>query len=69
MALRIIVETQNCGAAANISGARPQISHRTFVVEAPEVEKFMRESRDSYTDRQVIGVELETDRRDGQPDF
>jgi hypothetical protein len=56
--IRIIIETCEAGMAANVGGS-VQTSYRTFDVELPEVEAFLRQVKGSpYTERQVLGVEL-----------
>jgi hypothetical protein len=60
MSLRIIVRDDDAGMACNVGGA-VHTSFRTFVIEAPEVEAFLRASasaKNSYLQRQIAGVEL-----------
>lgn len=57
MTLRIIVKTDSANMAANIGGGIQTIS-RTFEVEVPEVEKYLRHRESEYEFRQVIGVEV-----------
>lgn len=61
--IRIIVKDDDAGMAANIGGT--VLSYvKSFEVELPELEKFLREywdaspSAKSYWHRQVIGIEL-----------
>lgn len=63
MSLRVIVETCDAGMAANVGGSVHR-TLRTFDIEAPELEAFLRERfsispAPSYCHRQVIGVEVE----------
>lgn len=58
--LRIIVRTDNAGMAANCGGA-VETTYRTFEMDAPELEAFLREPKSknwTYAQRQVVGVEL-----------
>lgn len=58
--LRIVVRTDNAGMAANVGGA-VHTEYRTFDVDLPEIEEFLREpgaKRMTYTQRQVVGIEL-----------
>jgi hypothetical protein len=59
MGIRVIVQTCDAGMAANVGGS-VMTTYRTFDVEAPELEAFLRgdlPSRD-YSFRQVSGWEL-----------
>lgn len=55
MALRIIVTTTD--AAANVGGP-VHVTHKTFDVQAPEVEAFMAEKMGSLEYRCIVGVEV-----------
>lgn len=61
--LRIVVQTSDCGMAANIGG-HVENTIRTFDIELPELEAYLREHSDKtemerrYTARNVIGVEV-----------
>lgn len=57
--LRLIVRTDDCGAAANVGGA-VDTSFRTFDIAAPDVEALLRACPPgtTYCTRQVIGVEV-----------
>lgn len=57
--IRLIIRTQSAGMAANVAGAKAEIDFKTFDVEIPEVESYLREAEKwDYTNRQIIGVEL-----------
>jgi hypothetical protein len=61
--LRIIVQTSDCSMAANIGG-HVENTVRTFDVDVPELESYLREHKDApepqrrYRSRDVIGIEL-----------
>ena len=55
--IRIIVRTDNAGMAANVGGS-VLTEMRTFDVDVPEVDAFLRERLDTYQHRQVIGIEV-----------
>lgn len=58
--LRIVVRTDDAAMAANVGGA-VKTEYRTFEIEAPELEAFLREPTGknwSYVERQAIGIEL-----------
>lgn len=57
MAIRIIVTTTDAGAAANVGGP-VHVTHKTFDVQAPEVEAFMAEEMRSFQYRCIVGVEV-----------
>ncbi len=61
MTIRILVRTDDAGMAANCGGA-VETRYKTFDVELPEVERFLREVTDNklmqYTARQIVGWEL-----------
>ena len=55
--IRVIVQTDNAGMAANVGG-NVHTSLRSFDVDMPELEAFLREDQGTYGHRQVIGVEV-----------
>ena len=55
--IRVVVETCDAGMAANVGGSVHR-TLRTFDIEAPELEAFLRERMYTTSHRQVIGVEL-----------
>lgn len=55
--LRIIICQTDCAAAANVGGP-VEIEYRTFDIEAPEVEAYLRAEVGSYARRQIVGTEL-----------
>jgi len=61
--LRVVVETCDAGMAANVGG-RVDCSVRTFDIEAPELEAYLREFTDAgkqgqmYWHRRAVGVEV-----------
>lgn len=57
MAIRIIVTTTDAGAAANVGGP-VHVTHKTFDVEAPEVEAFVAEKMRPFQYRSIVGVEV-----------
>lgn len=60
MSLRIIVCDVDSGNACNVGGP-VEVKYRTFDIEAPEVEAFVREPKDfgwSYYQRHISGVEV-----------
>lgn len=58
MTIRIIAVEHNYGAAANVGGPS-HVTHKTFDVEAPELEAFLKpRPGDSYSERSVVGVEV-----------
>lgn len=61
--IRIICSETDAGALAHGAGDLER-SHKTFDVELPEVEAWLRESRphgtDNYLTRQFLGIELLT---------
>jgi hypothetical protein len=56
--IRVLVQTQNCNAAAHVSGAAAIQEFTTFDVIAPEVEQFMQRSSNTFETKQFVGVEL-----------
>jgi hypothetical protein len=57
MTIRIIVRECDEGAARNVGGP-VQTRHRTFDVDLPELEAYLRNVPYDYVCREVIGVEL-----------
>jgi len=61
VSIRIICRDQSTIAAANVAGAQAEIAWRTFDIELPELEEWLRGPTDrswSYTCREVIGAHL-----------
>lgn len=56
MSLRIICMDHEFGAAANIGGPT-HTAYKTFDVEAPAIEEWLREQA-AYCQRSIVGVEL-----------
>ena len=63
--IRVVVETCDAGMAANVGGS-VHTSIRTFDIEAPELEKFLRANMGTYGHRHVTGVECLSDSGDGK---
>lgn len=64
--IRIIVRTDDASLIANAGGGAVQTEFRTFKIDAPELEAYLREPEQQgrlYAQRQVVGVEL-SDTRD-----
>ena len=59
--IRIVVQTQDFGAAAHCDGAKAVVSYDTFDIEAPELEAFLRQRRE-YGSAQIIGAELQKEK-------
>lgn len=57
MMLRVVVRTDNAGMAAHVGGA-PITTWRSFDIEAPMLEAFLREELGDFAHRQAAGVEL-----------
>lgn len=57
MTLRVIVCESDAEAAAHVGGP-VHVAYRTFDIEAPELEAFIRAPRGSFMNRQVSGVEI-----------
>jgi len=63
MTLRVVVRTDDAGMAANVGGSVLS-EFKTFDIDAPELEAFLREYTDRsktgtcYWHRQVIGAEV-----------
>jgi hypothetical protein len=55
--IRIIVQTDDASMAANVGG-NVLTTMRTFDVELPELEEFLRGADKKYMHRQAIGIEL-----------
>ena len=55
--IRILVRVDDAGMAANVGGS-VETKHKTFDVELPEFEKYLRESSGTYSHANVVGVEL-----------
>lgn len=58
--IRIIVREQDASKAANCGGST-EIEYRTFEIEAPALEAYLRESRQpnwTYVTREIVGSEL-----------
>jgi hypothetical protein len=56
MTIRIIVREVETGAACNVGGP-VNVSHKTFDIDAPQLEAYLRVAQ-SYTTREVVGCEL-----------
>lgn len=54
--IRVVVQTNDAGMAANVGGS-VHTTIRTFDIEAPELEAYLREPMGTYAHRQVLGVE------------
>lgn len=57
MTLRVIVRNFDASAAAHVGGPVEQW-FETFDLEAPELEKRLRENKPQFGGREVVGVEL-----------
>jgi hypothetical protein len=58
--LRIIIRTEDRGAAANVNGATCDTYYTTFDVDLPEVEAYLLEHKSNgYVNRHLMGVQLE----------
>jgi hypothetical protein len=57
MAIRIIAHSTDAEMAANVGGP-VTTSYRTFDIDAPEVETFLRKPWRNYEERGIIGIEL-----------
>ena len=56
--LRIVIQTSDCSAAANVGGP-VYTDTKTFTVCLPEVEEYLRaHPTTTFSHRQVIGVEI-----------
>ncbi len=58
--LRIIIRTEHNGAACHVQGAVSEHEFKTFDIDLPEIEKYLREFEkrpNSYSTREVIGIE------------
>lgn len=55
--LRIIVRNQHFGAVVHMEGAIAETSLKTFDVELPEIEKYLKVA-EKWTSREVIGIEI-----------
>ena len=60
--LRLTVRTDDASMAANVGGA-VLTTHRSFDVDLPALEAFLREKHHSLCHRQVVGYELLDDAR------
>lgn len=58
MALRIIVATTDAARAAHVGGPI-EVKYKTFDIEAPEVERFLKSGKpNNFWDRTIVGVEV-----------
>ena len=55
--LRVIVQSDNAGMAANVGG-HVLTTYETFLIDAPILEEFVSRDLGNYGHRQVVGVEL-----------
>lgn len=55
--IRIVVQRSEAGMAANVGGP-VHTSVKTFDLDAPEFEAYMRAERGTYEDKMVVGVEI-----------
>lgn len=55
--IRIIVRSENYGRAANVGGS-VDVEYKTFDVDLPEVEAYLREQHTWEAPKQVVGVEV-----------
>jgi hypothetical protein len=55
--IRIVVQTDDASMAANVGGS-VHTAIRTFDIDAPEIEAFLRADLGAYTHRQIMGVEV-----------
>lgn len=58
--LRIVVQTDDASMAANVGG-KVETKFRTFDIDAPELEAFLREPEGKkwqFTQRQAVGIEV-----------
>jgi hypothetical protein len=53
----VVVRSSDVDAVVH-AGGNASVTFRTFDIEAPALEEFLREKRSNYEDREVIGVEL-----------
>lgn len=61
--IRLIVREDNCGMAANVGGDI-HTTYKTFDVQLPELEAYLREKA-TWAERRLVGAELlETDTDD-----
>ena len=55
--MKILVRVDNAGMATNVGGS-VETTYKTFDVELPDVEQYLRDARGTYSHANVIGVEL-----------
>lgn len=56
--IRIIVQTDDAGMAANVGG-HVHTTYKTFDVDLPEIEAFLREPKEAgYVHRHFVGAEI-----------
>ena len=58
--IRLVVQSAEAGMAANVGGP-VQVSYRTFLVEAADLEAYLREPAKmnwTFTERRIVGAEL-----------
>lgn len=60
MTLRLICRQTDCGDGANVSGAPAHVTYRTFDIDAPEVEAWLRRYGPGLISHQVVDAELLT---------
>lgn len=58
MSLQVIVRDDDAGMAAHVDGAVVKTHWKTFVIDAPELEAFLKQELPSLIQRQVVGVEI-----------
>lgn len=55
--IRILVRVENAGMAANV-GSSVESTYKSFDVDIPEMEKYLRAASENYCNASVVGVEL-----------
>ena len=63
--IRILVRVDDAGMAANVGGS-VETKYKTFDVDLPELEKYLREDRGIYSHANVIGFELLAESHKGE---
>lgn len=55
--IRLIIEVSNFGAAANLGGP-VDVGYKTFDVDLPDVERFLKNNTSTYSSATLKGIEI-----------
>lgn len=56
--IRLVFEETNFGTAAHVDGVKAETHLKSFDIDCPEIENFLKTDSLSWTIRQLVGIEV-----------